>query len=142
MKKKVTSMLVIAASILTFGCKTTKTEKTISPEQLAGKWNITLIDGKEAKAEKTPFIDFAAENRIHAQLGCNIYNSSYTYNPSTGELKFSENGQTTMMFCPDMETEKAVLNAINATRKVRSSESGNCIDLLDENSKTLMTICK
>lgn len=142
MKRKVFSMLVLAASILSFGCKTSKTEKTVSTEQLAGKWNVTQVAGNEVKAEKTPFIDFAAENRVHAELGCNLYNSTYTYEPTTGELTFAENGQRTMMFCPDMPTEDAIIKAIGETRKIRQAEAGNCLELLDAQGAVLLVMCK
>lgn len=148
MKKTSFLCLIVMAALSATSCKTSEkmnadnASTAVTTQQLAGKWEINTVFGSPAKAEKDLFIEFLPENRIHGEVGCNIYNSSYTIDPAKGELKFAENGQLTMMFCPDMATEDSVLKAIRATRKYRLDEGGKCLSLLDENGKLLMKICR
>ena len=91
--------------------------------------------------EVTPFIGFnTAENRIYGNVGCNTINGALLQNEKTANsLKF-ENIATTMMMCPDMETETTVLNALNETRSF-SIKNGQ-VYLLGENGNELLVLKK
>ncbi|MEG1586891.1 MAG: META domain-containing protein [Bacteroidales bacterium] len=142
MKKISFSALILSALFFTPSCKTSQKAETLSSSELNGKWTIQSVNNQEIKIERTPFMDFMEENRLNAQVGCNIYNSTYTYDATTGDLTFPANGQMTMMACPDMATEDAIVKAIAATKKVEKAESGKCINLLGADGNVLMTLCK
>lgn len=70
----------------------------------------------------------------------NTINGALLQNEKTANsLKF-ENIATTMMMCPDMETETTVLNALNETRSF-SIKNGQ-VYLLGENGNELLVLKK
>lgn len=142
MKKISFFAFALSAIALTSACKTAQKTETLSSDELNGKWTITNVDNKEIKIENAPFMDFLGENKIHANVGCNIYNSTYTYDAATGVLTFSANGQMTMMMCPDMATESAIVKAISTTHKVEKASTANCINFLNEAGEVVLTLCK
>ena len=124
-------ILITILSVLTFGCKSSKE----TPVSLKGKWNITSVNGKEVKTDNQPFVEFMSGNKIHAQLGCNIFNTRYQ---SSGDnLSFSD-GQRTMMFCPYMDTEDAVLKALMQTEKYQKTDNG--IAFLNANGEIVLNL--
>lgn len=142
MKKISFFAFALSAIALTSACKTTKQKENMTEKELSGKWTITAVNNKEVKADKTLFIDFMPENRVHAEVGCNLYNNTYVYDAEANSLTFSPNGQMTMMMCPDMNTETAIVSALNATSKVAKATTANCINLLNEKGDTVLTLCK
>lgn len=118
-----------------------KSYETVSdqPEIIA----LCSEDGKKivGTTEVTPFIGFNTdENRIYGNVGCNTINGALLQNEKTANsLKF-ENIATTMMMCPDMETETTVLNALNETRSF-SIKNGQ-VYLLGENGNELLVLKK
>lgn len=142
MKKNLFFAFALSALALTSACKTAQKSETLSSDELTGKWTITNVNNQEIKIENTPFMDFTNENKIHANVGCNIYNSTFTYDATTGAITFPANGQMTMMMCPDMATEGAIVEAIANTRKVKKAEKENCINFLNEAGESIMTLCK
>ena len=120
-----------------------KDESQVSLTDLSGEWAIELVNGKKivGTTEVTPFIGFNTdENRIYGNVGCNTINGALLQNEKTANsLKF-ENIATTMMMCPDMETETTVLNALNETRSF-SIKNGQ-VYLLGENGNELLVLKK
>ena len=142
MKKNSFLAMALSLAFLTPACKTARQAANDTPTELTGKWTIKSVNNKDIQIERTPYMDFLADNRLSAQVGCNLYNSSYTYQPATGTLNFAANGQMTMLFCPDMATEDAIVKAIAATKKVRKASSGNCLEMLNEKGEVILTLCK
>lgn len=58
--------------------------------------------------------------------------SSITINPAA----------TTMMACPDMETEDAILKAMGDVKGVKTGQSENEMLLVDANGNVLMVLSK
>lgn len=142
MKKISFFAFALSAIALTSACKTTKQKENLTEKELSGKWTITAVNNKDVKADKTLFIDFMPENRVHAEVGCNLYNNTYAYDAEANTLTFSPNGQMTMMMCPDMNTETAIVSALNATSKIAKAATTNCINLLNEKGDIVLTLCK
>ena len=68
-------------------------------------------------AEVTPFIGFNLdESRIYGNVGCNTINGALMQEDGKPNSLRFDNVATTMMMCPDMETETIVLNALNETK--------------------------
>ena len=98
-------------------------EKKAAPEvslsDLSGEWVIELVNGKKivGTAEVTPFIGFNLdESRIYGNVGCNTINGALMQEDGKPNSLRFDNVATTMMMCPDMETETIVLNALNETK--------------------------
>lgn len=115
----------------------------VSLSELSGRWTIEMANGKEIKgtAEVTPFIGFDVdERRVYGNVGCNTINGPLMQDEDKpNSLNFGKLA-TTMMMCPDMETETIVLNALNET-KCFSVKDGK-VYLLSENGTELLVLKK
>lgn len=100
-------MGIVAAS-----CHSSKT--ALQPEALNGEWNIMTVGDKQATAAKQPYIGMDIEaKRLYGCAGCNrIIGSVETEPGKAGQVSFGKVGSTRML-CPDMDTESAVLEALN-----------------------------
>lgn len=141
MKKFMTYALLIPAMAVSFwSCSNSKT----NVQQLEGKWNITEVNGEAISTqENTPFMEFnMAEKKIHGNAGCNIFNTSLETDANDiSALKIAQ-GMSTMMACPDMETESKILQAMTTVRAVKAGTDANQMLLVDEAGKTVFVLSK
>ena len=98
--------------------------------ELEGEWNIVKVYGDTLSTdlEVRPGVKFdIADGRISGNSGCNRI---------TGELRSDETVENsisfhgvaaTRMMCPDMETEKNILSALNNVRTYGILENGNLV---------------
>lgn len=107
-----------------------------SPDPLSlleGEWKITEVYGSAVPEdiEKKPFLNFnTTQKSIHGNAGCNIMNGRITTDDRNISAISFPTLATTMMACPDMETERNVLNALNSVKSYRilSSDSAGLYD--------------
>lgn len=141
MKKFMMYALLIPAMAVSFwSCSNSKT----NVQQLEGKWNITEVNGEAISTqENTPFMEFnMAEKKIHGNAGCNIFNTSIETDANDiSALKIAQ-GMSTMMACPDMETESKILQAMTTVRAVKAGTDANQMLLVDEAGKTVFVLSK
>ena len=141
MKKFMMYALLIPAMAVSFwSCSNSKT----NVQQLEGKWNITEVNGESISTqENTPFMEFnMAEKKIHGNAGCNIFNTSLETDANDiSALKIAQ-GMSTMMACPDMETESKILQAMTTVRAVKAGTDANQMLLVDEAGKTVFVLSK
>ncbi len=141
MKKFMMYALLIPAMAVSFwSCSNSKT----NVQQLEGKWNITEVNGEAISTqENTPFMEFnMAEKKIHGNAGCNIFNTSLETDANDiSALKIAQ-GMSTMMACPDMETESKILQAMTTVRAVKAGTDANQMLLVDEAGKTVFVLSK
>lgn len=98
----------------------------MKPSDLAGEWLIVSVEGVEAKSgtDTAPYMAFdLEESRVNGNAGCNLFNSAITLEDGQS-IAFSL-GASTMMSCPDMETEQLVLGALSKVRKYGRLSNGN-----------------
>lgn len=107
---------------------------TINAESLTGKWNLTTIAGGDIATlftEKKPTMEFAENNGVFGNAGCNNYRTVYELNEDT--IKFKPVAST-MMACPSMKGETLftgllttpLLVAINEGKLILSKD-GNVV---------------
>ena len=141
MKKFMMYALLIPAMAVSFwSCSNSKT----NVQQLEGKWNITEVNGEAISTqENTPFMEFnMAEKKIHGNAGCNIFNTNLETDANDiSALKIAQ-GMSTMMACPDMETESKILQAMTTVRAVKAGTDANQMLLVDEAGKTVFVLSK
>lgn len=116
----------------------------VSINDLAGEWIISSVNGTElGKQEKTPFLAFNVEEKtVHGNASCNIVNGGFTQEESkAGSLKFSQM-LSTMMACPNMDTERMILEALNKVAGFTLNQDKSSLSLLDETGKEVMTLTK
>jgi heat shock protein HslJ len=91
--------------------------------------------------ENKPYIIFnTRENRINGNAGCNIFNGKISTRRSQRNGISFPNTVTTMMACPDLETEQKVVEAINSVKSV--AKSGNGYVFYNGNKKKVLRIKK
>ena len=141
MKKFMMYALLIPAMAVSFwSCSNSKT----NVQQLEGKWNITEVNGEAISTqENTPFMEFnMAEKKIHGNAGCNIFNTSLETDANDiSALKIAQ-GMSTMMACPNMETESKILQAMTTVCAVKAGTDANQMLLVDEAGKTVFVLSK
>jgi heat shock protein HslJ len=73
------------------------------------KWKLVELNGKaienKNKSSKMPFLQLNADDRYAAYAGCNNMMGGYELKENVLRIKFTK-GASTMMACPDMETEQ------------------------------------
>ena len=118
MKMKCLYVAVAAAVLSLAACRSSK--DAVSVNDLDGEWNVVEIQGQAVQAESQPFIGFDAQDgRVYGYTGCNRLMGALTLSkPNKIEL-----GQmaSTLMACPDMETERQVLEALASVRSLEVS---------------------
>ena len=117
MKKAILTLLMIPAFVgMLFSCSEVKTDA----KKLEGKWNIVEVKGEKILKEGLPNMEFdMKDNKVHG-------------NPAA----------TTMMACPDMEIEDAILKAMGNVKGVKAGQSENEMLLVDADGNVLMVLSK
>ena len=112
-------------------------------KKLEGKWNIIEVKGKKLLMEGLPSMEFdMQEGKIYGNAGCNLFNSTIELNADDVSLITINPGATTMMACPDMETEDAILKAMNDVKRVKSGHSEDEMLLIDSNGNVVFVLSK
>lgn len=137
MKMKCLYVAMVAISVLFTSCHTAK--EAVNANDLDGEWNVMEINGQAVKAESQPFIGFDAQNgRVYGYTGCNRLMGALTLSkPNKIEL-----GQmaSTLMACPDMETERLLLNALASVKSLKCS--GKTLVLYGADKEPVMLLQK
>ncbi len=140
MKKVIMFTLMIPAFIGSFiACSGSK----MTAGQLDGKWNIVEVKGEKVKAEKTPFMEFnMKENKLHGNAGCNIFNTSVEVDAKDQTAITINEGMSTMMSCPDMETETKILQSLQSVKAVKAGNNSNEAQLVDASGNVIFLLTK
>ena len=139
MRKLKTMGAAIATLILASSCNSSK--NTLQTGVLEGDWNIMTVNGKKAEAEKAPYIGMDLQKkRLYGCAGCNrIMGSLQVDSLQAGRLSFGQIGSTRML-CADMDTERAILEALNQVAEYEGTEKE--LTLTDGKGRALLTLSK
>ena len=121
-----------------------KKEADVKLSVLNGEWKIKEVDGEAIPSgmEKQPFIAFDVKKKtIHGNAGCNLINGGFETNADNAKSISFPGVASTMMACPDMETEGKILKAINEVRSF-GVLSGGGIGLYDANNALVVVLEK
>ena len=137
MKMKCLYVAVAAAVLSLAACRSSK--DAVSVNDLDGEWNVVEIQGQAVQAESQPFIGFDAQDgRVYGYTGCNrLMGALILSKPNKIEL-----GQmaSTLMACPDMETERLMLNALASVKSLKCS--GKTLVLYGADKEPVMLLQK
>lgn len=140
MKKAYTG--VFLSLIVLSSCSTMK--KTANLSDLEGEWAIVNINGQPLQITdggQQPFIGFDTHaGKIYGNSGCNRIIASLDLKAEPGTIRFEHIGST-LMACPDMETETKVLEALSEVRFYKK-DGKNAISLRDSSSHTVASLTK
>ena len=107
---------------------------------LNGPWQVVAINGKKIDVPEARLIFDVAANTVTGNAGCNRLNGELTRNPRlSASVQFS-NLATTRMTCPDIETESALLIALEEVTHARQKKDAAV--LLDASGKQLVKLTR
>lgn len=108
---------------------------------LNGAWKVDTIDGVKvpASANVKVVID-VDECKIHGNAGCNLLNGDVTVILDKGNGIEFKNLATTRMMCPDMETERKFLLALEEVATATEGTTSNEVVMKDSQGKVVLTM--
>lgn len=119
-----------------------RVKPAVTLDDLAGRWVISSI-GQVAvgEVERTPELNFDLEaKRVHGNASCNVINGSFSQEEGKPvSLRFSQM-ISTMMACPNMDTEQSILQALDKVRAFDRGEEEGTLVLLDGNGYPVLTL--
>lgn len=116
----------------------------MSVADLQGRWKIVEAGGEPIPEgmENAPFLEFdTQEGRLHGNAGCNVINGGYETDESNATALSFPNVISTMMACPNMKVEQAVLQALNSVKSFGRLEDGH-IGFYDESGSLVLKLLK
>lgn len=114
------SVAMAVSSLLLTSCHTAKEAVAVNENAMNGVWNIVEIQGNPVQAESQPFIGFdTKEGRVYGNSGCNQMMGAFTFS-APNHLELGDMAST-MRACPDMDTERQVLETLASVRSLEVS---------------------
>lgn len=121
-----------------------KKESDVTVTALEGEWSVKEVNGEAVPSgmENQPFVAFdVTKKSIHGNAGCNVINGSFEASDSNAKSISFPNVASTMMSCPDMETETKILKAMNEVKSFDVLAGGN-VGLYDADSNLVLVLEK
>lgn len=120
-------------------CSEAKTDA----KKLEGKWNVVEVKGEKILKEELPYMEFdMAQNKLHGNAGCNMFNTTITLDANDVSSITIAPGAATMMACPDMATEDAIMKAMGDVKAVKAGNSESEMALVDQDGNVLLVLSK
>ena len=120
-------------------CSEAKTDA----KKLEGKWNVVEVKGEKILKEGLPYMEFdMAQNKLHGNAGCNMFNTTITLDANDVSSITIAPGAATMMACPDMATEDAIMKAMGDVKAVNAGNSESEMALVDQDGNVLLVLSK
>ena len=120
-------------------CSEAKTDS----KKLEGKWNVVEVKGEKILKEGLPYMEFdMAQNKLHGNAGCNMFNTTITLDANDVSSITIAPGAATMMACPDMATEDAIMKAMGDVKAVKAGNSESEMALVDQDGNVLLVLSK
>ena len=120
-------------------CSEAKTDA----KKLEGKWNVVEVKGEKILKEGLPYMEFdMAQNKLHGNAGCNMFNTTITLDANDVSSITIAPGAATMMACPDMATEDAIMKAMGDVNAVKAGNSESEMALVDQDGNVLLVLSK
>ena len=120
-------------------CSEAKTDA----KKLEGKWNVVEVKGEKILKEGLPYMEFdMAQNKLHGNAGCNMFNTTITLDANDVSSITIAPGAATMMACPDMATEDAIMKAMGDVKAVKAGNSESEMTLVDQDGNLLLVLSK
>lgn len=127
-------------NLLSSNGKTLMTLRSSDIDFLNGPWQVVAINGHDINVPDARLIFDVAANTITGNAGCNRLSGELTRNPQiSASVQFS-NLATTRMTCPDIETESALLIALEEVTHARHNKE--YVELLDNANKVVIKLQK
>ena len=120
-------------------CSEAKTDA----KKLEGKWNVVEVKGEKILKEGLPYMEFdMAQNKLHGNAAVNMFNTTITLDANDVSSITIAPGAATMMACPDMATEDAIMKAMGDVKAVKAGNSESEMTLVDQDGNVLLVLSK
>lgn len=106
---------------------------------LNGTWKVTEIDGEPVNVEKMKLVFDVDEHKIHGNTGCNVLNGRLETDMDAPNTFSFEAIAVTMMMCPEIEYQTAMLVALEEASRAKPIDS-DCVQLLNDEGKPVLTL--
>ena len=101
------------------------------------------VKGEKILKEGLPYMEFdMAQNKLHGNAGCNMFNTTITLDANDVSSITIAPGAATMMACPDMATEDAIMKAMGDVKAVKAGNSESEMALVDQDGNVLLVLSK
>lgn len=136
------AIMTIALAACLVSCSSTKTVTDGNASiSIFDEWYVETIGGQNVKDGVTPFIALdQAAGTYSGNAACNLMNGKFECDTDKGTISFSP-AITTRMYCPDMETETAVLNALGQVAAYSINDDGT-MTFKDNDGAAVMTLVR
>lgn len=108
---------------------------------LNGKWKVVKIDDQPINVAEMVLVFDVDEKKVHGNTGCNVMNGSFETDMDTPNSISFSNLAVTMMMCPDIEAERALLIALEDANRAKPISKTE-VQLLNSDNKVVLTLKK
>lgn len=108
---------------------------------LNGTWKVTEINGEPIHVEKMKLVFDIDEHKVHGNTGCNVLNGRLETDMDQPNTFSFESMAVTMMMCPQMEYQTAMLVALEDACRAKPIDK-NKVQLLDSGGQPVMTLVR
>ena len=138
---------VAAAAAMIPALSSCSSSKNVAPapalSSLNGDWSVVAIDGEpisSPEAKETTYIGFnTTTGELYGNASCNMLTGRFSTTSAPGTLDLGKVGST-MMMCPDMTVENALLGALNTVKGYKAEDGGKQIALTNADGKTMVLL--
>ena len=108
---------------------------------LNGTWRVVEIDGEPVNVEKMKLVFDVDEHKVHGNTGCNVLNGIMETDMDAPNTFSFESMAVTMMMCPQMEYQTAMLVALEDACRAKPIDK-NRVQLLDSSGNAVLTLVR
>lgn len=106
---------------------------------LNGTWKVVAIGEDEINNDKMKLVFDIDEHKVHGNTGCNVLNGRLETDMDAPNTFSFESMGVTMMYCPEMEYQTAMLVALEEACRAKPIDK-NKVMLLDANGVPVITL--
>ncbi|MCH5319660.1 MAG: META domain-containing protein [Paramuribaculum sp.] len=108
---------------------------------LNGAWTVTKVGNETIKEDVgMQLVIDIPEEKIHGNGGCNVINGKIFIDPSKKNSIQFTNLITTMMYCPNLQLEQALLVALEQVETAVTENNGKTATLKDASGKPIISL--
>jgi len=108
---------------------------------LNGPWQVVAVNGHEINVEDAKLVFDIGAGSVTGNAGCNRLRGDIARNPQVSSSVQFSGLATTRMTCPDIQTESALLIALEEVVSARCG-SRNTVDLLDASGRSVVKLSR
>lgn len=106
---------------------------------LNGTWKVIEIDGEPIDVENMKLVIDVDEHKVHGNTGCNVFNGKLETDMETPNTFSFESMAVTMMYCPQIEYQTAMLVALEDAERAKPIDK-NRVQLLNASGRPVITL--